>query len=465
MKPIQKIKTPIIPYRQQFAKEFESTDLNLEAICVFMAIGFFLEKDTYYKGQIALQPGSEYEIDENGLIVSESSYWKWNYNPRNISLKKATEEFTDLFESLLRKGTDGKKVILPLSGGLDSRTQVVAHARIKSDVHAYGYKFQNGHSETYYGERIAKAVGFPFENWEIKQGYLWECIDELAAINGCYADFINARAMAFSKQYANLGEIFSLGHWGDVLFDDMKVDDNLPVENQIEVLIKKLLKKGGLELAEMLWEAWGLQGKFKDYLRERISVLLHRIDIPDSANARIRAFKSLYWAPRWTSANMPVFEKVRPIYLPYYEDEMCEFVCTIPENILAKRQIQIEYIKLVPSVAKVMWQENRPFNLYNYQLNKAPWNLPYRIINKLKNTKHDLVQRNWEIQFLGDSNAKNLEKALFDGKTPTDTIPVDIMNKVYSEFKSGNKVQWAHPLSMLLTLSYFERKHNGVNHG
>ena len=64
---------------------------------------------------------------------------------------------------------------------------------------------------------------------------------------------------------------------------------------------------------------------------------------------------------------------------------MCEFICTIPEAYLKNRQLQIAYIKTrAPQLAKIEWQDQRPFNLTNFHLNKTPYNLPYKIANKLK---------------------------------------------------------------------------------
>ena len=89
---------------------------------------------------------------------------------------------------------------------------------------------------------------------------------------------------------------------------------------------------------------------------------------------------------------------------------------------MANRQIQIEYIKQNnPQVAQVTWQDHRPFHLFNYQKNKAPYNLPYRIKDKLKRVLNEqmgkkFIQRNWELQFLGQENEKKLLSYIEDPK-------------------------------------------------
>lgn len=204
-------------------------------------------------------------------------------------------------------------------------------------------------------------------------------------------------------------------------------------------------------------KAWALEGEFEDYLKSRIQGLLDQIEI-EHKGAKIRAFKNLYWAPRWTSINLAVFEAAQPIHLPYYDKRMCEFVCGIPEEYLADRKIQIEYIKKRnPAIAKIMWQDHKPYNLYNYHKNKSPYNLPYRIKNKLAreiNAKlgKKYIQRNWELQFLGQENDKKLRSYLYDEKF-LNFVGKESVDRIYNDFKEKDAVFYSHAVSMLLTLS------------
>lgn len=436
--------------------------MDKEAICVFVATGFFLDTDSYYKGQKVLRPGHNYQIDAaTQQIIAQEPYFKWHYNPIERSLDTIVDEFADVFETIIKEQTESKSVILPLSGGLDSRTQAVALNNLKIPTKAYSYTFTNGHDETFYGRSIAKLCNFPFRAFKVPQGYLWNTIDRLAEINQCYSEFTHPRQMAFIESYTEMGEVFSLGHWGDVLFDDTGVDDNLDINDQVEVLYKKLIKKGGEALAIALWEEWDLEGDFKAYFKQRLHKLLTEVNIPENANAQIRAFKSLYWAPRWTSVNLSIFSSQRAITLPYYDRRMCDFICSVPEKYLSNRQIQIGYIKKRnPKLAQLMWQDHRPFNLYNYQNNKIPYNLPFRVLNKLKRmfSSNLYVQRNWELQFLGENNDNELRQRLFNNPEFLRLVPEKTVKEFYQRFKSEDKVFYSHPLSMLLTLSLFTNR-------
>lgn len=453
---------PVIPTEKIFYHIETGHELDYEAICFFVACGFFLHDDTFWTDQKVVLGGYNYERDQNGNVTPGTPYFQWHYSPRDVSFNQVVEEFAHLFEQITREQVRGKKVILPLSGGLDSRSQAVAlHAIEHKEVNTYSYGFENSFNETLYGKKIASELNMPFVEYRIPKGYLWDHILRLSAMTDCYSEFTHSRQMAVIDQLGDLGNLFWLGHWGDVLFDDMGIDSNAGFEQQLAHLKKKVLKKGGLELASALWSAWGLPGTFEQRLNNRLAELLDNIKI-DDANARIRAFKSSQWAHRWTSENLRIFSSKHPIELPYYDQRMCEFVCTVPEKFLAGRQIQIEYMKMrAPNVAKIEWQSFHPCNLFNYKdyhsakfITIRAWLKLIRGINKVVANK-GVVQRNWELQFLGADNDRHLQQWLFENDKFKNLVPNEITRDVYSGFKNDNQVHYSHPLSMLLTLSVF----------
>lgn len=459
------ITTPIIPLRQSFAKTNGPHTLNYKEICVFAAAGFFLEAASFYKDEKVLQPGMNYVLDSERNIQSQTPHFKWYYKPRDISFNTALDEFTDLFECIVKEQTGSNQVLLPLSGGLDSRSQAVALKHLKAEVHSYSYSFAGGFKEHKISEQIAKACDFPFDPFIVPPKYLWGVLDESANINHCYSDFIHPRQIAFLEEFKKMKGEFSLGHWGDVLFDRgiAKEDEGL---TDLDLIYKKVIKKGGLALANALWKSWNLEGDFESYLKSRIQTLLDQIDISHKG-AKIRAFKSLYWAPRWTSVSLTFFKAAHPVKLPYYDDRMCQFICEIPEAYLADRKLQIAYIKnRNPKVAAIPWQDQMPYNLFDYQKNKAPHNLPYRIRHKIVREVRALlgepyIQRNWELQFLGEENDTHLRGYLYQTDF-LNFVGKDVVDTIYQKFKTEDAVFYSHAVSMLLTLSVWHQKNMGI---
>ena len=132
---------------------------------------------------------------------------------------------------------------------------------------------------------------------------------------------------------------------------------------------------------------------------------------------------------------------------------------------MAGRKIQIEYIKQKsPELAKIEWQDHRPFSLYHYKWDKKPWNLFYRVYDKVNRIfrKEKLIQRNWELQFLGKKNNTHLRHWLLENKSLFDIVPETLTSHIYNRFQSNN-LKYSHPLSMLLTMSLFaQRAHHAT---
>lgn len=450
------ITTPIIPSKQTFAKKSnEPHELDLEAICTFVATGFFMGEDTYWKDELCLLPAHTHKIDSEGYLIHSTPNFKWHYSPRNLSFESALEEYVALLTTITQDQVGDSSVILPLSGGLDSRSQAAVLKGMPNHVQAFSYAFQDGYPEDKIAKQIADVCGFDFSAYSIPKGYLWGVIDELAQLNACYSEFTHPRQMAILPELKRMEGLFSLGHWGDVLFD-RGAPDHTTEADILPFLFKKMVKPKGLELAEQLWNHWGLAGHFKDYLVGRIETDLSAIAI-DNVSAKVRAYKTSQWAHRWTTTNLSVFEAAHPITLPYYDNRMCHFICTIPEVYLADRRLQIAHLQQDKALANITWQDQKPFNLNTYSYNKAPYNLPYKVWNKLQREVQAVmgkpyVQRNWELQFVGPENDQALKRCLFNADF-YQFIPEGIVQDTYAHFLKTDSVHYAHPLSMLLTLS------------
>ncbi|MFK7782443.1 asparagine synthase-related protein [Psychroserpens sp.] len=454
--------TPILPNKQTFARLDKPHKINYKAICVFVANGFFLDQDTYWEDQTCLAPGSNHIFDDNGQLLSSKSWFKWHYSPREITFDQVLEEYVALLTEITKEQIKNHPVVLPLSGGLDSRSQALVLSKLNNPVTAYSYSFKNGYPEHKISKKIANTCGFDFHSYTIKDGYLWEVIEDLAKINKCYSEFTHARQMAVFEPLSKMKGVMSLGHWGDVFFDK-GAPDSITEATIVPYLMKKMVKEKGFELAEKLWQAWDLEGDFKSYLRTRIEDAVSKIEI-DNVSAKVRAFKTSQWAHRWTTTNLSIFEAAKPITLPYYDNRMCEFICSVSEQYLADRQLQIAHIKQHKELASITWHANKPFNLLNYQYNKSPYNLPYKIGNKVSREFSNMmgkpyIQRNWELQFLGKKNDATLKSYLFS-ESFNAFIPKEVTSFVYNQFQNDNAIIYAHPLSMLLTLALFNQQNN-----
>lgn len=459
-----RVSTPIIPSKQTFAKLANKPhEPDLKAICVFVATGFFMGSDTYWKDQVCLLPGHEHELDADGFLLGSTPHFKWHYSPSDMLFDEALEAYKSLLKTIVVEQVGDQEVILPLSGGLDSRSQALVLKDLGNPVHAFSYAFQGGYPEHRIAKQIATACNFSFDYFNIKSSYLWDVVEDLAAINGCYSEFTHPRQMAVLPELKQMQGVFSLGHWGDVLFD-RGVPEGTQEVDIVPLLLKKMIKPQGLILAQKLWQVWGLSGDFKTYLIDRITTDLNTISI-DNMSAKVRAYKTSHWAHRWTTTNLSVFEAAHPITLPYYDDSMCKFICTVPEAYLADRRLQIAHLQQDQAMSRITWQAQKPFNLQNYHYNRMPYNMPYRvwrkfgqILQKIRGVPY--IQRNWELQFLGDNNRQYLEGYLFDSQFNS-WIPKSVVDATYTRFLNEDPIHTAHAVSMLLTMSVWYNNHRG----
>jgi asparagine synthetase B (glutamine-hydrolysing) len=451
-----KFRTDIVPSIHQRTGVKDS--LDLEAICAFAAVGYFMTDSTYYKGCKALPPASVVTTDEKGRIVDVEPYFEWHYSPKDISLSQAVEQFAELFEGILSENKDGQWTI-PISGGLDSRTLVAAAHRLGRQFKGYSYAFDSGIDETVYGRRMSELLDFPFDSFTIGKGVLWNYLEKLARANECYSEFTNPRQFAVYDRLKAMGGTFILGHMGDLIFDDMHVPEGISADSLFDIHWKRTIKPGGFKLGERLWKDWNLNGSFGEYLRDSMKSTFDRIDIRES-NPKLRAFKSWTHVRRWTSTNLQLFTEFGPNLIPYLDNRMIEFVCAMPEKWLAGRRIQIEYLKkYAPGLARIPWQSHEPFNLYNYPLDKTPVNIPFKVLRKARQLMKGgrKTHRNWEIQFLGPENDARLREMLFGDPGFAEWIPSETTLHFLKAFGERQTPNEYHPVSMLLTLSAFDR--------
>ena len=262
--------------------------------------------------------------------------------------------------------------------------------------------------------------------------------------------------MAVINKISKLGDILISGQWGDVLFNSYTMDEGFDALSNYT--IQNITKSGGVELAKDLWENWKLEGSFENYFCDNIKFLLKKYDLKNNS-ANYRAFKSEHHAKRWANTNLKIFTDNIDTFFPYYEDEICNFVCNTPEVYLKERRIQIDYIKRKSEdMASIPWQVY-DLNLYQFKKFNTLY-FPRRVFRFIKRKfdiwfllKSPLIERNWENQFYGKLNEENLKFWLIKNKLLNEIISEKIVLKYYNKFLNEDPIKYSHPIIMILTLS------------
>lgn len=453
------IETPIIPlesfwvgpnqkiFRGSFP--YQEGTLHDEAILFFLACGFFGEDETYVQEIRTLKPATQYVCDDEGFIQQQKTQWSWHFEPRFESMDAAVDRLNEILQAQLRPLKD-KAIILGLSGGLDSRCLAAACIQGGFKPVTYSYQFPGGFPENKIGAAIAQRAGWVHHAWEVPKHGLFERIPAMVDSNHCMANFVNPRQIFFLDAIQELGEELLLGHWGDVLFDSYSGAGDL-----IGLANAALVKPKCLPFAQALARHWGVTKPLQVLLNERFETWLKPlIGLPPPV--QYRAIKSLQWAPRWTSVNLRYFAQIAHLRLPFYAQEIFDFVCACPEPLLRNRLLQIEYIKkFAPALAQIPWQACYPYNLSNYTSFRTMRHLPFRILNRLKRIGRPLIERNWELQYLG-KGLTNLQTSLANPALLNWVGPA--IPQQYLEQFQMRPSQAADVMAMLHVLSEFARR-------
>ena len=91
------------------SKKEINNKIDFEAISHWISTGFFFDDKYFLK---------EYDFPRNRKYPNI----KWFYNPSNRSYAQTIDRFSKILEKIISKISDRYKIILPISGGLDSRT-------------------------------------------------------------------------------------------------------------------------------------------------------------------------------------------------------------------------------------------------------------------------------------------------------------------------------------------------------
>lgn len=96
-----------------------SAAVDDDAIAVFLRLGFFLDDDTAFREIRAVPPAADWRFDRTGLVRGVR---KFGAGERCAGTREQRlDDYADLFrQSIARRPADGD-VVLPLSGGRDSR--------------------------------------------------------------------------------------------------------------------------------------------------------------------------------------------------------------------------------------------------------------------------------------------------------------------------------------------------------
>jgi asparagine synthase (glutamine-hydrolysing) len=193
--------------------------INEENAAEFMLLGFVTGNDTLFDGIKQIRNGELLIYQKERDSLKTSYYFRFlhgNYYelPEDKLIELLDSVLVNVFSRLIESTTKkGKRLVVPLSGGLDSRIIVTMLKRLGiNDVICISYG-REGNRESMISKRVAKALG-----------YEWFFVKYTA--QKCYEYYNSKESNYFQEQAGNLS---SLPHIHDLLaLRELKTQGKLP---------------------------------------------------------------------------------------------------------------------------------------------------------------------------------------------------------------------------------------------
>ncbi|HEC24007.1 MAG TPA: asparagine synthetase B family protein [Chloroflexi bacterium] len=437
------------------ARRGSQRELDWEGIASFFALGFFIDDLTIYRDVQILEPASVYRISPDGRLLQYTRYFRWHHTiDRARSYDETIEAYDALLRKAVRRATAHGRAILPISGGLDSRSLAMVLPEGPA-TQAYSYGYSPDSVETRIAAQVARARGFSFTAHTIRP-YLFDRLPEIVlTLHGCQ-DVTMARQMSVNAWVRERADAVLTGLWGDVWHDQMGLADGVPPGVSIAGhVMHKMAKRGRGWLLEHVCRPRLGEQEIEKVLEARIAEGLRSFGDIEDPDWRVKAYKNTHWAFRWSNASLRGFEVGARPRIPYYDTDLIDFFCTVPTAYVRDRRLQVDHLKrYAPDLARIRWQQAEA-NLYLARY--GYWvSLPRRAFQRLRWAfrGQQALQRNWEVQLLSPEGRAGLEEWLLrEGLTLHEFVSPETIRELVEGFYARPGAANGYTVSMLLTFS------------
>jgi asparagine synthase (glutamine-hydrolysing) len=406
----------------------------------FLVTGYVTGCDTLYKNVKQIQAGEMILIaidEQNNIVVNSSKYYSFIHGDyfEDLSMEELLKEHEFiLFESMKRliKYADGKTIVVPLSGGYDSRLVATVLKKLNySNVITFTYGRVNN-PECLISREVAKLLGYkwifiPYDN---DKSYEWYNSIERANFS-TYADNLSTilpdrewPAVLELKKRKLIPEdsIFAPGHSGDFIsggqIPKKLYDSNVNPKQIVNEIIKNHY---------IMWNFDGVKKEWKKDFSKKVlkCVEIKMFDKKDFASNEFAA--NLY--EKWNFEENQIKRMINSVkiydffgykyWLPLWDYEYMNFWCKIPLKYRINKYLYDEcVVKLYSKTANITTLEaqKREPQLPNKNIAKKVW-------NKINKTLYFLV-------FTGANNLSKEELRDMDWEQSSGRLTVEVYNKL-----------------------------------
>ena len=334
----------------ELQKNANLSEVNRLAVKEFCMTGYCTGNQSLYEGLFMLQAGqsifiaanSTRNIRDNPKIIQNYSYLPDIDKSPNIehTKSKLSSVIDSIFKELVAQ-LDGRAVLLPLSGGLDSRlvlTKLLEHGHNNIISFSYGSK---GNGEAVIAKKIAEKLGvkwldIPSENPKA----LYEsdiCKD--------FENFVDG--LSIVPSYLDFEALYMLSQRDDIPKDGVIINGQTG-DFIAGAHIPKTLLNNNANIDDVIEEI------AKIHYRQRLDILADKSVIRASIEnyngyPPPALFEFWEWKERQAKAVM-VGQRSYDFFgydwlLPLWDKRLVDYFATVPYELKSERKLMVEYLK------------------------------------------------------------------------------------------------------------------------
>jgi asparagine synthase (glutamine-hydrolysing) len=337
------------------AEDGNELGLDEESVLEFAMAGYVTGSNTLYETVKQLQAGEILVFERQGQGYKRHRYYQYLPQPEAVSTVNWVDELAYVTERIFRRMIDfaaGRPLLVPLSGGLDSRL-IVCMLRYfgYQDVRTFSYGLP-GNYEAKIARKVAATLKYPWEFiatthsdfrdffWSLDRKKYWEYSDGGCSIPGMQdiLPLLTLRKRGLSEDTVVVngqsGDFISGGHIPVALLDS---------ENHEELFSAILHKHYGLNKVLSTTSN-------QDLMRRRLSRSIAEIE---SQYAQSQPIAALYESWEWQERQGKYVINAQRGYdwlglgwhLPLWDTEYLKFWSRVPLSLKLGQRLYREYLR------------------------------------------------------------------------------------------------------------------------
>jgi asparagine synthetase B (glutamine-hydrolysing) len=345
--------------------------IDIEGVINFLGSGYCFGERTLLKDIQLIPQGCAMTYE--GQRVSFHRYWEYNVSPAENSFDELTERLYQTVGNAFHKNIGNeKKVVIPVTGGLDSRT--MAGLADQKGLQIFGFTIGSpGSRDLRYGGRIGKKVCFYHETLPLSTDYVAEYGPEGTALT----DGLVATHPFFLFKLLHVkrpSNILITGFLGDVLTGSDVTHETLPPEQMLKR--KFFFGFGSEELNTILKPSLKALSGINDSYMANLMAAINVSDPRDKAWICLLKERNR----RFVSTVILSLGRQWHVVAPMADSAFVDFMLTVPtkyrvEQSLYRNMIRAKLpaVACVPDCRKNAYMVSTPWSWrWQYVKNKVP---------------------------------------------------------------------------------------------